>query len=141
MKLNINTEGSPFKISSRLITVLEKSLKDNLHDLEKTEQLVFVFKDEDYSAENGGFHPVEIRLVKEGSDWIFDYITDFCFVGNGYDADLVKEIDFDFTNGYGFHLYSGECELKKLSELYKIWEGNFISYVAMDVFTVKISLT
>ncbi len=71
--------------------------------------------------------------------WRFDYITDFSFVGCGQDAELVKEIDFDFTSGLGFQLYSGDDDLKFFSELYKIWESNFISYFESGVFTITIS--
>ena len=46
------------------------------------------FRDPNYSAENGGFHPVEIRLEKHGVTWQLCYITDFTYVGIGPLSDL-----------------------------------------------------
>nr|WP_234932772.1 DUF2787 family protein [Aeromonas caviae] len=39
--------------------------------------LVFNFRDPDYGPVRGGFHPVEIRLLKRKDRWQFDYVTDF----------------------------------------------------------------
>lgn len=70
---------------------------------------------------------------------VFDYITDYTYVGCGYNAELTKEIDFDFTNGIGFHLYTGEHPLKNLSELFELWQRNFINSFEMGVFKTKIT--
>ena len=139
MSIQFNTESCPFKFSNNFLKVLESVLCNSARDVSCENCLTFVFRDESYSAETGGYHPVEIRLIKVNEKWTFDYITDFTFVGSGYNAELTKEIDFDFANDYGFHLYTGELELRKLSELYKIWESNFVSYVEMKVFQVKVT--
>ncbi|GAA6170741.1 hypothetical protein NBRC116592_04110 [Colwellia sp. KU-HH00111] len=73
--------------------------------------------------------------------WHFDYITDFCFVGSGYCAELVKDVDFDFTNKVCYHLYAGAQPLADIIYFYELWERNFISYVEMGVFKVKTSST
>ena len=140
MKIKFNTKNSPFEIDNKLLTILAKEIykAENLPEL--LEDITYSFRDENYDAESGGYHPVEIRLVKTDGLWCFDYITDFSFVGSGQDAELTMEIDFDFTNGVGFHLYTGEHQLKILGELYGLWEVNFIDYVQMDIFKVKISI-
>lgn len=51
------------------------------------------FSDPNYSADDGGYHPVEMRLENDGDDWRFCYITDFCFVGSCYIAELAKDLD------------------------------------------------
>lgn len=43
-----------------------------------------LFKDLSYSAEKGGYHPVEIRLIPRNDEWYFDYITDFGYMGVVY---------------------------------------------------------
>ncbi|MFK5948053.1 MAG: DUF2787 family protein [Methylococcales bacterium] len=139
MELNFNLENLPFKISSQLLNILNEELQKTGEKPEQLDDIIFSFRDEDYSAELGGYHPVEIHLVNHKGLWCFDYITDFAFVGCGQDAELAKEIDFDFTSGIGFHLYSGDDDLKFLTELYKIWEGNFISYFESGVFKTKIT--
>lgn len=44
-----------------------------------TEAVVINFRDPDYSAESGGFHPVEMRFIRQDNEWYFDYVTDFSY--------------------------------------------------------------
>ena len=140
MELNFNLKNSPFDISSQLLEILNIKIQKAGEETEQLEDIIFSFRSEDYSSELGGYHPVEIRLIKTNGQWCFDYITDFAYVGCGQDAELAKEIDFDFTNGIGFHLYSGDDDIKQFTELYKIWEMNFISYFESGVFKTKITI-
>lgn len=139
MELKINLDNSPFKISSKLLNILINEIQKTGDKLDKQDEFTLSFKDESYSSELGGYHPVEIHLVKIKGLWHFDYITDFTYVGCGHNAELVKEIDFDFTSGLGFQLYSGDDDIKQFTELYKVWEGNFISYFESGVFKTKIT--
>lgn len=94
------------------------------------------FRDKSYSAENGGFHPVEIALSKISDDhYSILYITDFSYCGNTY-PELERDIDFDIGNSVVFSRYSGwqNIRLPTMTELYELWEGNFISYVDMDAY-------
>ncbi|MDF0533064.1 DUF2787 family protein [Shewanella sp. A32] len=96
------------------------------------------FRDEDYNAETGGFHPVEIRLERHREQWRICYITEFCYVGSGYFAELAKAIDFDigcdtFQTAFGcFPIRTGH-------DMYEVWEPNFLSYWEMGVFTIKVT--
>ena len=47
-------------------------------EYENSEAVVLNFRDPTYSAENGGYHPVEIRLENDG---------DGCYQKNGQTAD------------------------------------------------------
>jgi len=97
------------------------------------------FRDPDYSPQTGGFHPVEIRLEKGTDQWQLCYITDFCYVGHQGQWELVKELDFDFSCGV-FQSISGLLVIEAATELYPIWEQNFLCYwQEMDVFNVSIS--
>ena len=139
MKIQFNLKNSPFKISSQLLNIFKNEVQKTGERPEQLDDVVFSFCDENYSAELGGYHPVEIHLVNNKGLWCFDYITDFTYVGCGQDAELTKEIDFDFSSGIGFQLHSGDDDLKFFSELYEIWEGNFISYFEAGVFKTKIT--
>ena len=141
MKLIFSKKVMPLTVSEQLKDLLNKLATDNSVDITKKRSLIFNFRDDSYAPETGGYHPVEIRLIKIEDEWHFDYITDFSYVGNGYMAELVKEIDFDFSNNIGFQLYIGSTRLSEFSEFYITWESNFISYVKMKVFTVKITLS
>ena len=139
MELKYNLKNLPFEISSQLLEILNNEIQKTGDVPEKVDEFILSFKDESYSAELGGYHPVEIHLVKIKDLWCFDYITDFTFVGSGQDAELAKEIDFDFTSGLGFQLYAGDDDSKFCSELYKLWESNFISYFQSGVFKIKVT--
>lgn len=138
MTMLFNTQGYPFKLSSHLFSLLGKEVGQSQITPDGTEGITLCFRDEKYSPELGGFHPVEIRLIKSQDQWKIDYITDFSYVGMGYNAELVKEIDFDFSNDCGYQMFSGEHPLKQLTGLYHLWEENFLSYVGMGVFKVTV---
>ncbi len=62
-------ESDLLPVSSELSQVLDGVLKDesiHLSDdaLAQARTLTFNFRDEGYTADNGGFHPVEIRLKR-----------------------------------------------------------------------------
>ena len=139
MELKFNLKNSPFKISDELLDILTSEISKTENLPEQPEDIIFSFRDENYDAETGGYHPVEIRLIKYQDLWCFDYITDFTYVGCGHNAELTKEIDFDFTNCIGFQLYSGEHSLKALAELFDIWQMNFLDYFKSGVFKAKIT--
>jgi len=97
------------------------------------------FRDPNYSADNGGYHPVEIRLENDNDGWRFCYITDFCYVGSGYMAELAKELDFDFEAGVFQNLF-GAYPIEQAIEMFQIWETNFVYYAMVsEVFTVNFS--
>lgn len=125
------------KLNQYLVDAL--NLRPELHSgLEETNNVTFNFRDKSYSAENGGFHPVEIALTKEADNtWHYAYITDFAFVGNHY-PELAKELDFDFLSGEWFASYLGDYSSIKnntnAAELYRLWEGNFLAYADMGMY-------
>ena len=88
---------------------------------------------------NGGFHPVEIRLEKRDEAWHVCYITDFAYVGIGPYAELVKELDFDFQSGVFQNLF-GVFPIEQATEMYQIWESNFLYYwFELSVYEVSVS--
>ncbi len=125
------------KLNQCLIDALNQ--RPELHSgLEETSSVTFNFRDKSYSAENGGFHPVEIALTKEtDSTWQYAYITDFAFVGNHY-PELAKELDFDFLSGEWFASYlrdySSIKNNRNAAELYRLWEHNFLAYADMGMY-------
>lgn len=98
------------------------------------------FRDPTYSVDDGGYHPVEIRLENEGDGWRFCYITDFCYVGSGYCAELAKDLDFDFDAGVFQNLH-GVYPIEQATEMYMLWEMNFMCYADdLKVFDTTISV-
>ncbi|WP_236688716.1 DUF2787 domain-containing protein [Vibrio renipiscarius] len=109
----------------------------NQHDLPtaSTRALTYNFRDASYSAEDGGWHPVEIRIEQHQERWHFSYITDFSYVGYPY-PELVKEVDFDFANGEAAFLYMPPQPISDTNviDFYQMWELNFMTYLHMDVY-------
>lgn len=106
----------------------------------KNENVVTInFRDPNYSADGGGYHPVEIRLENDGDGWRFCYITDFCYVRSGYMAELAKDLDFDFQAGIFQNLF-GTFPIEQAAEMYQLWEQNFIYYATVSkVFEITVS--
>ncbi|MCH8493898.1 MAG: DUF2787 domain-containing protein [Idiomarina sp.] len=98
------------------------------------------FRDPKYSAEAGGFRPVEIRLEQQGDNvWSICYITEFTYVGLGPFAELEKSVDFDFQAGMYQDLH-GYHPIEIARSLYPIWEDNFLTYwLGMGVYEVEVS--
>lgn len=133
MKLTFDTEGLQLPVSVALQQLLNGKLEGSGHLTESTTALTFNFRDKSYSAESGGWHPVEIRIYLKNKCWHFDYITDFSYQGSVY-PELAKEVDFDFGSGYAFLVYQGDMLLSEVTDFYKLWESNFVEYVKMDCF-------
>lgn len=137
-QLTVSLTGLAFPVSEKLVSLLNAELLTQARSLDSND-VIFNFRDKSYSAESGGFHPVEIRLFRHHGVWHFDYITDFCWVGGPY-PELAKEIDFNFPDRSGFSLYSGYGSADEFTELYEAWEGNFICCYWDKVFDeIKIS--
>ncbi|ENM6579314.1 DUF2787 domain-containing protein [Vibrio metoecus] len=135
MSLVFNTEKFLLPVSIDLQDALNRVISESGKWTPMIQSVVFNFRDSSYSSENGGFHPVEIRLVRLYDQWIFDYITDFAYCGSPY-PELVKEVDFNFSSGTASFSYVPELPItsSEVMEFYSMWESNFLSYVEMGVF-------
>ncbi|MEQ5808925.1 DUF2787 domain-containing protein [Alteromonas sp. NFXS44] len=122
--MNIQNKGLALPVSQRFAENIEKLLAGGA---EASEAITINFRDPAYSAEEGGFHPVEIRLQRIRDTWTICYITDFAYVGLGYFAELAKELDFDFQAGLFQNLH-GVFPIETAWDIYQIWEENFLHY-------------
>jgi hypothetical protein len=112
-------------------------IADLLAPHENEQAVTINFRDPNYSADDGGYHPVEIRLENDGDGWRFCYITDFCYVGSGYMAELTKDLDFDFDAALLQCLY-GTSPIEQAIEIFQVWETNFVYYAMVSkVFIIK----
>ncbi|WP_394128418.1 DUF2787 domain-containing protein [Vibrio hepatarius] len=132
--------ASTLPVSNKLHTLLSKLFTAHLlgHEtLATSRYLVFNFRDKTYSAEEGGFHPIEIAICHTSiGEWSIEYITDFAYMGNYY-PELERNLDFDFRVGQFFVAYRGWLPMQGSSdakELYQLWECNFLAYVDTDAY-------
>lgn len=97
--------------------------------------VVFNFRDPDYSAEEGGYHPVEIAVDPGGR---ISYITEFVYVGMPPFVELDKNLDFDFSLGL-FQQMGRAYTIEHGWELFPIWQQNFCAYYEMGVYQVTVT--
>jgi len=120
------------KLSDDLIQIIEQLTENKTPN---DGYITLNFRDPTYSAERGGYHPVEISINSAG---LVQYITDFSYVGQGGYAELVKELDFDFSLSVFQHM-GRDYPIEQGAELFKIFQSNFCSYYYSGVFEVEIS--
>ena len=135
MTIRIKHEGLAVPMSPMFTLYIA----DLLAPYENEKAVTINFRDPNYSADDGGYHPVEIRLENEDDGWRFCYITDFCYVGSGQMAELAKDLDFDFDAGVFQNLF-GTYPIEQAIEMFQIWETNFV-YYAMVSKVFKICFT
>lgn len=134
MNIRIKHEGLALPMSPMFTLYIA----DLIASYANNEAVVLNFRDPKYSANDGGYHPVEMRLENEGDGWRFCYITDFCYIGSGYMAELTKNMDFDFDAGVFQNMF-GTYAIKQAIEIFQVWESNFVYYAMVSkVFNIKI---
>ncbi|MCL1115467.1 DUF2787 domain-containing protein [Shewanella basaltis] len=101
--------------------------------------ITLYFRDPDYSPEQGGFHPVEVRLEKQLNQWRLVYVTDFAFHGFPY-PELIKDIDICFNSKQVYSSIGGWINHDEAKELIELFSDNFTSYHHMDVYQVQVNL-
>lgn len=125
-------EGScPFPLSKGLIDLINAEIEKAGVDLRQG--VILNFRDPNYSAETGGYHPVEIAIDRKV---VIVYITDFAFVGRPPFTELAKEIDFDFRLT-AFQHFGIEFPLHRGRRLFELWQRNFVCYYRSGVYTVE----
>lgn len=124
--------GYALPVTKALCDQLEKLVEGVYTD--RTFALTINFRDPRYSADTGGYHPVEIAVSDLGR---ILYITDFRYEGSGYFKELVKHVDFDFHTGF-FQVAGADHPIVKGADLYPLWEQNFISYIKDGVYEIEV---
>lgn len=125
-------------ISEELVSIINDQITSLLTDACLCSGIVISFKDPSYSSTAGGYHPDEIRIEIKNSEWVFDYITDFCYEGIEF-AELIKEVDWLVQDGQCYTKYTGWLSVGDSNDYFTLWQSNFISYVEMGVFEISVS--
>ncbi|CAK3966061.1 DUF2787 domain-containing protein [Vibrio crassostreae] len=134
MKLCFSKNKLTLPVSVDLQDTLNRVISESGKWTPMIQSVIFSFRQKSYSPENGGYHPVEVRITRLNDQWVFDYITDFSYCG--LMPELEKEIDFDFGHGVAYIRHMGEVPITESSvaEFYSMWETNFLGYIGMDCF-------
>lgn len=131
---------SALKPSKALLDMIKEIVKPRLMNYPLPPAITLNFRDPHYCPEQGGYHPVEIRLELQEEAYQISYITDFAYVGQGYCAELAKALDFDWGQDCFEVQGFAPQPLNEGRELYPIFEANFLSYYRGGVFEVSVTL-
>lgn len=116
---------SSYRVTKKLATIITDTITASGQDTSNGATINFA--NSDYQPGNG-YHPVEIRVHASGE---LDYITDFSYVGLGQDVELIKELDFDFTNCAFGQSFMGQLRYTIAHQargIYRTWQANFCDY-------------
>ena len=113
----IRQEGLSMPVSQELINIIFSEICKKPPLKPNNYAITLLFKDVNYSFENGGFHPVEIRLISRNDEWCFDYITDFKYMG------------------YVFLSYAGDLPPGEGCDIFALWQRNFAHYHFLNIYT------
>lgn len=132
--MQIRTDSVPWPVSPELVAILEEEIRKA--GIPTTGGAALIFRDPKWTPTTGGFHTVEIAVAADGS---IQYVTDFAYFGTPPHVELGKEIDWEFTPPGFFQHFGREFPLREGKKLFFLWQGNFIQYVAMGVYTVTVT--
>ena len=125
-------------VPESLFDVIVNAITKQGESIGNASELTINFRDKDYSAAAGGFHPVEVRLEKRGIGWELVYITDFSYQGQS-DSELVKEIDVCFVIKRVYHMLVGWLSEREGKELLTLFVTNFVEYYNTGCYQVTIT--
>jgi len=128
----IQSDGYVLPINKQLTEIINHCISTaNTDDFNG---MVLNFRDPDYSAESGGYHPVEVAIDQSGQ---IHYITDFAYFGASPMAELDKELDFDFASGI-FQQRGRVYPIEQAGELFAVWQINFVDYYKAKIFDISV---
>lgn len=139
MTIPFRQGGFALPVHQDLLTRLTAELAKTELDITSLTSVTFNFRDPNYSAEAGGIHPVEIRLIRGLDGWLFDYVTDFSYQGQGWCAELCKELDFNFLDNEHYLQGWGPLPSVEARELFAMWQASFLAFCEMGCFTVTVT--
>ena len=125
-------------VPESFIDVIVNAITKKDESIGNASELTINFRDKDYSAAAGGFHPVEVRLEMRGIGWMLVYITDFSYQGRT-DSELVKEIDVCFVIKRVYHMLVGWLSEREGKELLALFVTNFVEYYNTGCYQVSIT--
>ena len=133
MSLEINPQTKITMLDPDFVSVMNNVLKDT--PVNSSETIALNFRDPTYSAENGGYHPVEIHVDSNGD---IQCLTDFAYFGAPPFVELGIELDWSFEQGY-FRQFDNMFDLECGRSLLGLYTRNFTAYYHSGVYQVEVT--
>ncbi len=134
MPITVNPQTKITILPPDFVSVLNVLLKDT--SLDASEIIALNFRDPTYSAENGGYHPVEIHVDYKGNILC---ITDFSFAGKPPFVELGIELDWSFEHDQ-FRQFDSMHDLECGRGLLGLYLANFTAYYESGVYQVEVTI-
>ena len=133
MQLKLNPFTSITLFDPGFVEVINTTLRNTREDT--SSGVILNFRDAHYSAETGGYHPMELSIDLEGN---LQYLTDFGYAGLPPYAELEKELDWDFTRNR-FSQFGRDFDLECGRSLLGLYTRNFAAYYDSGVYRVEVT--
>ncbi|WP_371377716.1 DUF2787 family protein [Thalassotalea aquiviva] len=133
MKIKRNTELS---LPDTFYQLIEKEIIEASKPDEGAKRITLNFLDPGYCAQTGGYHPVNVGLVKDMKEWRLISISDYAY--QGLSNDLVKEIDICFTTNKAYSMFTEWLDSGDSQELLSMLLNNFVEYYDMGVYRTAV---
>ncbi|HEY8037955.1 MAG TPA: DUF2787 family protein [Methylobacter sp.] len=130
--MNIQHSGYPVAVSQQLTTIIDQELE--AHDIDTSLGFIINFYNSEYSAENDGYHLVEISVDAQKRIKI---ITDYVYFPQGLYRALIKELEFDFFYEQ-FQQLGKKYPLQNGSSVFDVWQANFCACYGHQVYVTCI---
>ena len=135
MTLEINPQTKITILDPAFVQVINNVIKSS-PDASDGNGVVLNFRDPSYSAEGGGFHPVEIHVDSKGDVLS---ITDFAYFGMPPFVELGIELDWSFEQD-SFRQFDSMYDLECGRSLLGLYTKNFTAYYRSGVYEVEVTL-
>jgi hypothetical protein len=133
MPIKVNPQTKITMLDPGFVSVINDLLKDT--SLDAPEIAALNFRDPSYSAENGGYHPVEIHFDSSG---VLLCLTDFAYFGAPPMVELGIELDWNFEQD-SFRQFDGMYDLECGRGLLGLYLANFTAYYRSGVYRVEVT--
>jgi len=104
-------------------------------DIQNGQGVIINFRDPEYSAERGGYHPLELSISTNGD---LLYLTDFSFAGMPPFVELGIELDWNFEMN-SFRQFDNMYDLECGRSLLGLYLANFTAYYKSGVYQVEVT--
>ena len=133
MPITINPQTKITILPPDFVVIMNNQLRNV--SLDASEVIALNFRDPNYSAENGGYHPVEIHVDSKGNILC---VTDFTYFGAPPFTELGIELDWSFDQGY-FRQFDDMYDLECGRSLLGLYLANFAAYYRSGAYQVEAS--
>ena len=133
MSITVNPQTKITMLDPDFVSVVNDLLKDT--SLNGSGIVALNFRDQSYSAINGGYHPVEIHVDSKGEVLS---ITDFAFFGCPPFVELGIELDWSFEQD-SFRQFDDMYDLECGRGLLGLYLANFSAFYNSGVYQVEVT--